>query len=52
MIANRRQRPGVTLMVVLLATFILSIGIIAIIVCAIMTFVGFIWLRKILQIEV
>jgi len=29
-----------------------SIGIIAIIVCAIMTFVGFIWLRKILQIEV
>jgi tight adherence protein B len=29
-----------------------AIGIIAIIVCAIMTFVGFIWLRKILQIEV
>jgi tight adherence protein B len=29
-----------------------TIGIIAIIACAIMTFVGFIWLRKILQIEV
>jgi tight adherence protein B len=29
-----------------------TIGIIAVIVCAIMTFVGFIWLRKILQIEV
>jgi tight adherence protein B len=28
-----------------------TIGIIAVIVCAIMTFVGFIWLRKILQIE-
>jgi tight adherence protein B len=34
------------------ALFQESIGIIAIIVCAIMTFVGFIWLRKILQIEV
>jgi tight adherence protein B len=29
-----------------------SFGIIAVIVCAVMTFVGFIWLRKILQIEV
>jgi tight adherence protein B len=29
-----------------------SIGIMAVIACAIMTFVGFIWLRKILQIEV
>jgi tight adherence protein B len=29
-----------------------SIGIMAIIACAVMTFVGFIWLRKILQIEV
>jgi tight adherence protein B len=29
-----------------------SIGIIAIIVCAVMTLVGFVWLRKILQIEV
>jgi Flp pilus assembly protein TadB len=34
------------------ALFEESVGIIAIIVCAIMTFVGFIWLRKILQIEV
>jgi len=34
------------------ALFDESIGIIAIIVCPIMTFVGFIWLRKILQIEV
>jgi tight adherence protein B len=34
------------------ALFQESVGIIAIIVCAIMTFVGFIWLRKILQIEV
>jgi tight adherence protein B len=29
-----------------------SFGIMAIIACGIMTFVGFIWLRKILQIEV
>jgi tight adherence protein B len=29
-----------------------SIGIMAIIACAVMTFIGFIWLRKILQIEV
>jgi tight adherence protein B len=29
-----------------------SIGIIAVIVCAVMTMVGFVWLRKILQIEV
>jgi tight adherence protein B len=29
-----------------------AIGIMAVIVCAVMTFVGFIWLRKILQIEV
>jgi tight adherence protein B len=29
-----------------------TLGILAVIVCAIMTFVGFIWLRKILQIEV
>jgi tight adherence protein B len=33
------------------ALFEESIGVIAIIVCAVMTFVGFIWLRKILQIE-
>jgi len=29
-----------------------SFGIMAIIACAVMTFIGFIWLRKILQIEV
>ena len=30
----------------------LALGIMAIIACGIMTFIGFIWLRKILQIEV